>query len=107
MTDQTDNFLDLPAALREAARVHGRAMVALVYDSGMATEAVKVLAATGGAREAVALRVLVDVFNQTSTALAKARGWTSAELNECEQLIEVGFAQQRRLVGVDGKALGD
>lgn len=103
----TDMFEDLPPPLRNAAREYGREMVGLVYNSGMATEAVKRLVVVLGQGNPglSALQMIAQAFNETSTALAKEKGWTSAQLNDCEQAIELSFAQQRALVGSDGKVL--
>jgi len=105
MTEQ--DFSDLPPPLRRAAEVHGREMVALVYNSGMATEAAKRLVAVLGQGNPglSALQMIAQAFNETSTALAKVRGWTAAQLNDCEQSIELGFAQQQAIVGSDGKVI--
>ena len=107
MTEPTDSFSDLPPPLRRAAEVHGREMVALVYNSGMATEAAKRLVAVLGQGNPglSALQMIAQAFNETSTALAKVRGWTAAQLNDCEQSIELGFAQQQAIVGSDGKVI--
>lgn len=107
MTESTDTFEDLPPPLRKAAEAHGREMVALVYNSGMATEAAKRLVAVLGQGNPglSALQMIAQAFNETSTALAKAHGWTAAVLNDCEQSIELGFAQQRTIVDSSGKVL--
>lgn len=107
MTEPTDSFLDLPPPLRKAAEEHGREMVALVYNSGMATEAAKrLVAALGQGNPGLsALQMIAQAFNETSTALAKVHGWTAAQLNDCEQSIELGFAQQQAIVGQDGKVI--
>ncbi len=107
MTELIDSFNDLPPPLRKAAEVHGREMVALVYNSGMATEAAKRLTVVLGSGNPgqSALHMIAQAFNETSTALAKSKGWTAAMLNDCEQAIELGFAQQRTLVDSSGKVL--
>lgn len=105
MTESTNTFEDLPPPLRRAAEAHGREMVALVYNSGMATEAAGRLAQRTDAEGKVAIRMIAWAFNETSTALAKARGWDAKQLNECEQAIELGFAQRPAIVGQDGKVL--
>jgi len=107
MTEHTDSFSDLPPPLRRAAEVHGRDMVALVYNSGMATEAAKRLVAVLGQGNPglSALQMIAQAFNETSTALAKVRGWSAKALNDCEQSIELGFAQQQAIVGQDGKVI--
>ena len=91
-----DLFLDLPLALRGPASVHGRAMVALVYGAGMASEAMKVLAQRNQARQdgacIHALRVIADVYNESSTALCKVHGWTEGELAMCDRDINLAFA---------------
>ena len=103
----TDTYEDLPPPLRRAAETHGRGMVALVYNSGMATEAAERLARRADAEGQAALRMIAQAFNETSTALARAEGWTLVMLTECEQMIEVDFAQAAapRLVGADGRVL--
>lgn len=106
MTEHADSFTDLPLPLRSAAREYGREMVALVYNSGMATEAARRLAASvQGPAALSAIRMIAQAFNETSTALAKEKGWTAAMLNDCEQAIELGFAQQQMIVGSDGKVI--
>lgn len=107
MNTHTDTFEDLPPPLRSAARDYGREMVALVYNSGMATEAAKRLVAVLGQGNPglSALQMIAQAFNETSTALAKVRGWTAAQLNDCEQSIELGFAQQRAIVDSSGKVI--
>lgn len=91
-----DLFLDLPMPLREPAKTHGRAMVALVYGAGMASEAMKVLAQRNRARGdgacIHALRVIADVYNESSTALCKVHGWTEGELAMCDRDINLSFA---------------
>ena len=91
-----DLFLDLPMPLREPAKTHGRAMVALVYGAGMASEAMKVLAQRNRARGdgacIHALRVIADVYNESSTALCKVHGWTKGELAQCDRDINLSFA---------------
>lgn len=107
MTESIDNFEDLPPPLRRAAETHGREMVALVYNSGMATEAAKRLADVlkGQPLGHAAIRMIAHSFNETSTALAKAKGWSAKDLNACEQAIELGFAAAPAIVGQDGRAL--
>jgi len=91
-----DLFLDLPLALRGPAETHGRAMVALVYGAGMASEAMKVLAMRNQARGdgacIHALRVVADVYNESSTALCKVHGWTEGMLAMCDRDISLSFA---------------
>ena len=91
-----DNFLDLPPPLRAPSRTHGRAMVALVYDAGVCSEAIKVLARRAEAQRDSegmrAIRILSDSFNQTSTALCKAQGWTEEMLAMCDRDISISFA---------------
>jgi len=102
----TDMFEDLPPPLRKAAEAYGRGMVALVYNSGMATEAAGRLAAEVKSDTAkAAIQILAFAFNETSTALARAEGWSAKDLNDCEQAIELGFAQQRAIVGSDGRVI--
>lgn len=104
MTEQ--DFSDLPPPLRKAAETYGREMVALVYNSGMATEAAGRLAAGMQNPDGLAaIRMIAHAFNETSTALARSKGWTAAMLNDCEQAIELGFAQQRAIVDSSGKVL--
>lgn len=105
MTEHADSFTDLPLPLRSAAEAYGREMVALVYNSGMATEAAKRLATMLQPAGHAAIRMIAQAFNETSTALAKEKGWTAAMLNDCEQAIELGFAQQQMIVGSDGKVI--
>lgn len=105
MTESTDNFEDLPPPLRRAAEVHGREMVALVYNSGMATEAAGRLAGRTDDTGKMAIRMMAWAFNETSTALARAKGWSAKDLNDCEQAIELGFAAAPAIVGQDGRAL--
>jgi len=94
--NQLDQFLDLPSQLRGPARVHGRAMVALVYGAGMASEATKVLVLRAQSQRDSAgmhaLRVLADVYNQTSTALCRSHGWTEEMLAMCDRDISQSFA---------------
>lgn len=105
--ESLNDFNDLPPPLRRAAEVHGREMVALVYNSGMATEAVGRLmdVLKGQAAGHSAVRMIAQAFNETSTALARAKGWSAQQLNDCEQAIELGFAQQRTLVDSSGKVI--
>jgi hypothetical protein len=105
MNDQADNFEDLPPPLRGAARTYGRDMVALVYNSGIATEAAGRLAGRTDEQGKAAIRMLAWAFNETSTALARAKGWSAGQLNDCEQAIELGFAEAPAIVGSDGKVL--
>jgi len=97
MTNQgMDLFLDLPPELRGPAGKYGRAMVALVYGAGMAAEATKVLAQiitqlrSGPGQHA--LKILAQIFNETSTALAKKEGWTEEMLVQCDRDIQLAWA---------------
>lgn len=101
----TDTYEDLPPPLRKAAEVHGREMVALVYNSGMATEAAGRAIAGATKEQRAAVMMMAWAFNETSTALCRAKGWSGIHLNDCEQAIELGFAQQRAIVGSDGKVI--
>ena len=91
-----DTFADLPEPLRAVAGKYGRAMVALVYGAGMASEAMKVLAfeiarsrSTAGRH---ALLVLGQTFNEASTALAKSHAWTEELMAQCDRDISIAFA---------------
>lgn len=105
MTATVDSFTDLPPPLRSAAEAHGREMVALVYNSGVATEAVKRLAQSASGEQRQAIQMIAWAFNETSSALARAKGWGAVELAECEQAVEMGFAQAPAIVGSDGRVL--
>ena len=105
----TDEMLDLPKQLREPAKEHGREMVALVYGAGMASEATKVLAMRAQSqRDSASLhavKVLSEVFNQTSTAYCKQMGWTEALLAQCDRDISLSFAGG--IVDAKGKIILD
>ena len=95
---------DLPAQLADVVMKHGRPMVALVFGAGLGSEATKVLAerSRGGA-VLHAVRVLAQVYNETSTAYVKSQGWTEGMLAECDRDIQLAFSAQ--IVGVDGGLL--
>lgn len=99
---ELDEMLDLPAALRKPAQVHGREMVALVYGAGMASEAVKVLTRRAQAlRDTETLRavtLLGEVFNQTSSAYCRKMGWEEAVLVQCDKDIMLSFAGEIQVV---------
>lgn len=100
---QTDEMLDIDASFRDAAKKHGRGVFALVMHAGMARQAVEVL----GRRvqhdppSLHAVGVLAAAFNHTSSALAKAEGWTEEMMLECDRDIQLAFS--RELVVPRGK----
>lgn len=87
-----EDFGGLPRVLGPVVVEHGQAMVALVYGAGMAAEAARVLGQVREPQAQHALRVLAEVFNQTSTALCKLQGWTEEALGLCQRDIELAFA---------------
>jgi len=91
-----DEMLDLPKQLRGPVQTHGREMVALVYGAGMASEATKVLALRAQSQRDSAglhaVKVLSEVFNQTSTAYCKKMGWTEEMLAQCDRDISLSLA---------------
>lgn len=90
---ESNEFLDLPEQLRGPAQTHGRDMVALVYGAGMASEAMKVLAKHQKSPDVSrALVVLSNIFNETSTAYCKTKGWTEEMLAMCDRDISLSFA---------------
>jgi hypothetical protein len=104
-----DLFLDLPMPLREPAKTHGRAMVALVYGAGMASEAIKVLHSRNISQRDVActqaLGVLAETFNEASSALCRLNGWEEGELAQCDRDINLSFAAMVKVPG--GKIILD
>ena len=100
-----DDLGDLPKQLRGPVGTYGRAMVALVYGAGMASEATKVLALRAQSQRDTdglhAVRVLSETFNEMSTAYCKVMGWTEAMLMQCDRDISLSFAG----AVVDGKGL--
>ena len=89
-----DEMLDIDPSFREAARLHGRAMFALVMHAGMARQAVEVLAQRGqGDQQTLhAINVLASAFNHTSTALAKREGWSEEAMLACGRDIQLAFS---------------
>lgn len=87
---------DIPQVLMKVVEQYGREMVALVYGAGLASEATKVLAGRGQAlrdRELLhATCLLGETFNQVSSAYCKQKGWTEAELAQCDRDIMLSFA---------------
>lgn len=88
-----DEMLDIDPSFREAAKLHGRAMFALVMHAGMARQAVEVLAKRGqGDQQALhAINVLATAFNHCSSALAKREGWTEEMMLACDRDIQLTF----------------
>jgi hypothetical protein len=99
---------DLPRHLANVVMKYGRPMVALVFGAGLGSEATKVLGQLAEcSRDGAvlhAVRVLAQVYNETSTAYAKSQGWTEGMLAECDRDIQLAFSAQ--LVRVDGGLLG-
>lgn len=105
----TDTYEDLPPPLRRAAATYGRDLVGLVYNAGVATEAMKVLVAGGRRSEGMirAARTISEIFNHTSSELCRQRGWTQEMLAAAEGMIEADFASATgpQLLGPDGQAI--
>jgi len=89
-----DEMLDIDPSFREAARLHGRGMFALVMHAGMARQAAEVLAAKAqhDPQELHAINVLATAFNHCSTALAKREGWTEERMLACDRDIQLAFS---------------
>lgn len=88
-----DEMLDIDPSFREAAKLHGRAMFALVMHAGMARQAVEVLAAKAqhDPQALHAINVLAAAFNHCSTALVKREGWTEEMMLACDRDIQLAF----------------
>lgn len=88
-----DEMLDIDPSFRDAAKKHGRGIFALVMHAGMARQAAEVLAKANQHPGALhAINVLATAFNHTSSALAKAEGWTEEMMLECDRDIQLAFA---------------
>lgn len=87
-----DEMLDIDPSFREAARLHGRGMFALVMYAGMARQAAGALAGMNQHPNALhAINVLATAFNHTSSALAKREGWTEEMMLACDRDIQLAF----------------
>ena len=97
---EADQFLDLESCFRPVAAQYGREMFALVYNAGMAGQAVAVLAAQAqkhSSRSAAhAAGVVAQAFNHVSSALAVAKGWSPELLAQCDR--DIGLAFQGRII---------
>ena len=87
-----DEMLDIDPSFREAARLHGRGMFALVMHAGMARQATEVLAGMNQHPNALhAINVLATAFNHCSSALAKREGWSEETMLACDRDIQLAF----------------
>lgn len=97
-----DEFLDLGEVFRPIAKEYGRDMFSLVFNAGMARQAVEVLgqaASAGRPGELLhAVKVLASAFNQLSNDYVKKMRWEERKLNECEQAIMIAFAGELSVV---------
>ncbi len=88
-----DEMLDIDPSFRDAAKLHGRGMFALVMHAGMARQAAEVLAAKAqhDPQGLHAINVLATAFNHCSSALAKREGWTEEMMLACDRDIQLAF----------------
>jgi len=99
-------FPDLADEFKPVAMKYGRAMVALVFDAGMCSQATQVLAALAQKHQSRgglhAVQVLSNAFNEISTAYCKLQGWDEAVLAQCDR--DIGLAFQGK-VQVPGQSI--
>ncbi len=90
-----DEYLDLDACFRPVAQQYGRELFALVYNAGMAGQAMAVLAGQADKHHskgmAHAAGVLAQAFNHVSTELCKVKGWEAGILAQCDRDIALAF----------------
>lgn len=104
-----DEFLDLESCFRPVAQQYGREMFALVYNAGMAGQAMQVIAAQaqkhGSRAGAHAAGVVAQAFNHVSSELAKVKGWSPELLAQCDR--DIGLAFQGRIIKPGGAIILD
>lgn len=95
-----DEFLDLEPCFRPVAAQYGREMFALVYNAGMAGQAMQVLSQQAQKHHsksiAHAAGVIASAFNHTSSALAAQKGWSAEMLAQCDR--DIGLAFRGKIV---------
>ena len=106
LDEAPDEFLDIEAFMRPVAAQYGRELFALVYNAGMAGQAMQVLAAQADKHHSKALAhasgVLAQAFNHVSTELCKVKGWEAGTLAQVDRDIALAF--KGRLI-VPGSAI--
>jgi len=94
--DKPDEFLDIEPAFREVAQKYGRSMFALVYNAGMARQAIGVLLGQAEKHRSGAIlkaaQVLGQAFNVASAAYVAQMKWDEGTLAQCDRDIGLAFA---------------
>lgn len=85
---------DLPEYFRPVANRFGRPMFELVMGSGLAREAVGVLAQANQRVPALlnATGQLAQAYNTVSQMLVESEGWSAEMLGDCEREIKLAWA---------------
>lgn len=100
-----DEFLDLPEFIRATAKEHGRSMVRLAMQAGLAQEAAAKLARVvrPQGEEGKALMLLAGAFNELAAMVVKDHGWTGEMLAKCEQ--DILLAHSTHIVVPKGEVI--
>lgn len=99
---EEEKWPDIDPTYHPVVETYGREMFTLVFNAGMGSQATQALISVAQAlgrsqlgrnqelagQVQHAVMVLAGAFNEASTRLARAQGWTGAQLEECERAIE-------------------
>lgn len=90
------NLEGIPPAFHHVVREYGREMFLLVWNTGMATEAVQRLMQLAQKHQSKAgltdTAAVASAYNQVATLLAQSQGWQQDIVQECDQAIRRAFA---------------
>lgn len=87
---------ELKEEFAEVIAVHGEELFGLVWNAGMAGEAIGVLAGVVDKHRSrhglQALGTTAAAFNEVAELLRAAKGWTAEDLAACDTAIKAAFA---------------
>lgn len=90
------NLEGIPPAFHHVAKEYGREMFLLVWNTGMATEAVQRLMQLAQKHQSKAgltdVATVANAYNQVATILVQTQSWQEGTVKECNEAIMRAFA---------------